>query len=472
MTAPIATLEDLRGRHAVVLGLARSGTAVARLLADAGADVAAYDRRTATELAEAVQALGGRPVRLALGVSTEDARALIGTADLLVTSPSISPSMPTTDAWLRAAINAAVARGVELVSEVELFLRLTRARVLAVTGTKGKTTTTSLIGAIMDAAAMPHLLGGNIGRPLIDEVERLGPDDWAVLELSELQLPTISRGAEIAVYTNIGADHLDRHGTEEAYRAVKARLAELSVTQGHVVLNADDPGSRELGARLPAASIAWYALAADDPWISARLIDGWLTIRGERVLAAAEVPVPGRHTLADALAAALATSLAGASNEAIAAGIRDFGGVPHRLERVATRQGVAWVNDSQATIPMAAIGALDAFAPAEVVLIAGGKDKGLDYGAFADAIARRCRAAVLIGETADRIEQLIGGRVPVVRAEVMRDAVAAAAAWAVAGDVVVLAPAAASFDMFDDYAARGDAFRAAVRALDAVEPEA
>jgi UDP-N-acetylmuramoylalanine--D-glutamate ligase len=472
MNPPITTLHDLRGRHAVVLGLARSGTAVARLLADAGAEVAAYDRRPATELTEAIGSLNGRPVRLALGVSPDEARALIETADLLVTSPSISPTMPTTDAWLRAAINAAIARGVELVSEVELFLRLTQARVLAVTGTKGKTTTTSLIGAIMDAAGMPHLLGGNIGRPLIEEVERLGPDDWAVLELSELQLPTISRGAEIAVYTNIGADHLDRHGTEEAYRAVKARLAELSVTHGHVVLNADDPGCRDLGARLPAASIAWYALAADDSWMAARLIDGWLTIRGERVVAAAEVPIPGRHSLADALAAALGASLAGASNAAIAAGIRDFGGVPHRLERVTTRQGVAWVNDSQATIPMAAIAALDAFAPAEVVLIAGGKDKGLDYAAFADAIARRCRAVVLIGETGDRLEALIDRRVPVVRAEGMRDAVAAAAAWAVAGDVVILAPAAASFDMFDDYAARGDAFRGAVRALDAEEPDA
>jgi UDP-N-acetylmuramoylalanine--D-glutamate ligase len=470
MTAPIATIEDLRGRRAVVLGLARSGTAVARLLADAGAEVAAYDRRPPAELAEAVQTLGGRAVKLALGVSADDARALIGGADLVVTSPSISPSMPTTDAWLRAAINDAIARGVEVVSEVELFLRLTKARVLAVTGTKGKTTTTSLIGAIMDAAGIVHLLGGNIGRPLIEEVERLGPQDWAVLELSELQLPTISRGAEIAVYTNIGADHLDRHGTEEAYRAVKARLAELSVRHGHVVLNADDSGCRELGARLPAASIAWYALAADDAWLAARVDEGWLTIRGERVLAAAEVPIPGRHTLADALAAALAASLAGASIDAIASGIRDFGGVPHRLERVATRQGVAWVNDSQATIPMAAIGALEAFAPAKVVLIAGGKDKGLDYVAFADAIAGRCRAAILIGETADRLEELIAHRVPIVRAAAMRDAVAAAAAWAVAGDVVVLAPAAASFDMFDDYAARGDAFRAAVRGLDA-EPD-
>jgi UDP-N-acetylmuramoylalanine--D-glutamate ligase len=472
MTAPIATLADLAGRRAVVLGLARSGTAVARLLADAGAEVSAYDRRPPEELAEAIQALGGRAVRLELGVAADQARALIAVADLLVTSPSISPTMPTTDAWLRAAISEAIAGGVEVVSEVELFLRLTRARVLAVTGTKGKTTTTSLIGAIMEAAGMPHLVGGNIGRPLIEEVERLGPLDWAVLELSELQLPTISRGAEIAVYTNIGADHLDRHGSEAAYRAVKARLAELSVQQGRVVLNADDPGCRELGSRLPAASIAWYALTSDDAWLAARLVDGWLTIRGERLLAAAEVPVPGRHTVADAMAAALGASLAGASNEASAAGIRAFGGVPHRLERVAERGEVTWVNDSQATIPMAAIGALDAFAPAPVIVIAGGKDKGLEYAAFADAIARRCRAAILIGETAARLEELVGGRVPVVRAVAMRDAVAAAAAWAQAGDVVVLAPAAASFDMFDDYAARGDAFRAAVRALSGGEPEA
>lgn len=473
MTAPIATHDDLRGRHALVLGLARSGTAVARVLADAGAIVSVYDRRPAAELADAVQALGTRAVRLALGVSPDAARALVAEADLLVTSPSISPTMPTTDAWLRSALGEALARGVELVSEVELFLRLTRAHVLAVTGTKGKTTTTALIGAIFEAAGRSHLVGGNIGRPLIEEAERLGPDDWAVLELSELQLPTISRGAEIAVYTNIGADHLDRHGSVEAYRAVKARLAELSVLHGHVVLNADDPGCRDLAARLPAASIAWYALAAAEPWIVARLEDGWLTVRGERVVAAAEMPIPGRHSLADALAAALAASLAGIANEAIAEGIRAFGGVPHRLERLGTRNGVAWINDSQATIPLAAIAALDAFAPAPVVLIAGGKDKGLDYGPLADAVAGRCRAAVLIGETAERLERLIGKRVPVVRAGSMPEAVAVAAAWARPGDVALLAPAAASFDMFEDYAARGDAFRAAVQALDeagAVEP--
>lgn len=464
VTAPIRTLDDLRGRRALVLGLARSGCAAARMLADAGAEVTAYDRRTAADLVEAVASLEGRRVRLALGVPEDEARALIARADLLVTSPSISPDFPTTDAWLRQSLSAAAAAGTELVGEVELFLRLTRARVLAVTGTKGKTTTTALIGSILAEAGVPHLVGGNIGRPLIEEVGRLGPDDWAVLELSELQLPTISRGAEIAVYTNIGADHLDRHASEAAYRAVKARLAELSVRSGRVVLNADDPGCRELGARLPAASIAWYGLDSFEPWLAARLADGWLTVRGERVLAAADVPLAGRHLLADCLAAALATALAGAPAVAIAAGIRGFAGVAHRLEPLGEWGGVRWVNDSQATIPMAAIAGLQAFAPARVVLVAGGKDKGLDYAEFAAAAVDRCRAAILIGETAGRLEALMAGRLPVERAASMDDAVARAARLAQPGDVVLLAPAAASFDMFTDYAARGEAFRAAVAA--------
>ena len=227
--------------------------------------------------------------------------------------------MPTTDAWLRAALSDALARGVELVSEVELFLRLTQARVLAVTGTKGKTTTTALIGAILDAAGMPHLLGGNIGRPLIEEVERLGPDDWAVLELSELQLPTISRGAEIAVYTNIGADHLDRHGTSRRLsggQGASRRAERAARPRGAERRRPRLPRPGRSPARPPRSP--GMASSPTDPWIAARLADGWLTVRGERVVAAAEMPIPGRHSLADALAAALATSLAGASNEAIA----------------------------------------------------------------------------------------------------------------------------------------------------------
>ena len=464
-TPRTTSVADLRGRRAVVLGLARSGVAACRFLADAGAEVTAYDRRPASELANAVAALHGRPVRLALGVDTAAARALLDAADLLVTSPSVSPRFPTTDPWLREALAAAVERGAELVSEVGLFLRLTRARVIGVTGTKGKTTTATLLAAMLERAGLRVALGGNIGTPLVERVEELGADTWVVLELSELQLPTIDRGVVLALYTNVAADHLDRHGSVAAYRAVKARLAELSAGAGRIVLNADDPGCRELAERLPDASLAWYGLETDaGPRPEATVADGWLTVGGARLLPAGEVPLPGRHMLGNVVGAALAARLAGADGAAIAAAIRDFPGVPHRLETVAQRAGVRWVNDSQATIPDAAIAALRAF-EAPVVVIAGGKDKGLDYRSFADEIAARARACVLIGETADALERLVGGRVPVRRAASMAEAVEAAASLARPGDVALLAPAAASFDMFVDYAARGDAFRAAVAGL-------
>ena len=452
---PVATPADLAGRRAVVLGLARSGVAAARFLARSGASVIVYDRRSAAELTDAVASLGGAPVRLALGASPQDVTALLAEADLVVTSPSISPRFPTTDAWLRQALTDAQARGTQLVSEVDLFLRLTRARVLGVTGTKGKTTTTALLGAILERAGMPHLVGGNIGTPLVERVEELAPDGWAVLELSELQLPTISRGAELSLYTNITADHLDRHGSVEAYRAVKWRLARLA--RGPVVLNADDPGCAELRDRLFGVSMHWYGLERG----TARVERGRLVLGERALLAVDEVPLPGEHMLRNVLGAALAASLAGVQAEHIAAAIRDFPGVPHRLETVGEWRGVRWINDSQATIPDAAIAALRSFGERPVVLIAGGSDKGLDYAAFADEVARHARAAILIGETAGEVAERIGGRVPVERASDIDDAVRRAASAACPGDVVLLSPAAASFDMFTDYAARGDAFRSA-----------
>ena len=311
-STPIRSADDLRGRRAVVLGLARSGVAASRFLADAGAVVAAYDRRPPVELADAISSLGARPVRLALGVDETEAAALIEHADLLVTSPSVSARFPTTDPWLREALGAAEARGAEVISEVDLFLRLTRARLAGVTGTKGKTTTASLLAAMLEAGGLPTVLGGNIGTPLVERALELSPDDWVVLELSELQLPTISRGVDVALYTNITEDHLDRHGSVEAYRAVKARLAELTAPAGRVVLNHGDPGCRELAERLPPAALAWYGMERPDrggteAWVE----DGWLTVGGERIVAAAEVRLPGRHMLADVLGAALAASLVG-----------------------------------------------------------------------------------------------------------------------------------------------------------------
>jgi UDP-N-acetylmuramoylalanine--D-glutamate ligase len=411
--SPVRSVADLRGRRTVVLGLARSGVAACRFLSDAGAVVVAYDRRPSAELADAVAALGARPVRLALGVDEAAATALLEHADLLVTSPSVSARFPTTDPWLRDALAAAEARGAEIVSEVGLFLRLTRARVLAVTGTKGKTTTASLVAAMLETGELPVVLGGNIGTPLIERAEELGPAHWAVLELSELQLPTIDRGADVALYTNIGEDHLDRHGSVESYRAVKARLAELTAPAGRIVLNHDDPGCRELGDRLPPASLAWYGHTRPgrgpvEAWVEG----GELIVAGERLLAVEDVPLPGRHMRSDVLGAALAASLVGVGPGASAEAIRGFGGVPHRLELVGERGGVRWVNDSQATIPVATMAALEAF-DAPIVLLAGGQGKGLEYGELAEVIAARARAAVLIGETADELETLIADRVPV-----------------------------------------------------------
>jgi UDP-N-acetylmuramoylalanine--D-glutamate ligase len=232
-----------------------------------------------------------------------------------------------------------------------------------------------------------------------------------------------------------------------------------------VLLNADDPGCRELGARLPAAALAWYGTEDGGRGLAAHVAEGWVVVRAERVLPVADVPLPGGHLLSDVLAASLGASLAGAAPDAVARGFRGFSGVPHRMESVAERDGVRYVNDSQATIPFATLAALTSFGEAGLVLVAGGRGKGLDYAELAEAIVARCRAAVLIGETADELERLIAARVPVRRAASIDEAVGEAAALARPGDVVILSPAAASFDMFTDYAARGDAFRAAVAAL-------
>jgi UDP-N-acetylmuramoylalanine--D-glutamate ligase len=455
---------DLAGTRALVLGLARTGMAAARFLADAGASVTVYDRRSDDQLSDAIAALEGRPVTLALAAEPDQARALLADAELVVTSPSINAAFPTTDPWLRQALADAAAGGTPIVSEVDLFFRLTRARILAVTGTKGKTTTASLTAGILSAARVPNVLGGNIGTPLIEEADRLGSRTWAVVELSELQLPTLSRGAEVAVYTNILADHLDRHASVEAYRTVKRRLAELSAATGTLVVNQDDPASVAMASDLPDARVHWYGLDARpgaDAWVE----DGWIVVGGERVMPRADVPLRGDHLLRDVLAAAVSARLAGADSIAVAAGVRAFGGVPHRLESLGSVAGVEYVNDSQATIPVAAIAALGAFEDRGVVIIAGGEGKGLGYEEFADAIARRCRAAVLIGETGAELGRLLADRLPVIRSGSMDEAVVAAAGAARPGDVVLLAPAAASFDMFVDYAARGDAFRAAVSGL-------
>lgn len=500
------TLDDvragaLRGRPVAVLGFARSGIALARFLSDAGASVTVYDGRPASELATAIDAIEGRSVRLLLGPDVEPAAAWTGAA-LVTTSPSINPDYPTTEPRLRAALRDLVAARMAgdpaapaLVSEPDLFLRLCPAPTVGVTGTKGKTTTSALTAALLGADPSHRtVLGGNIGLPIVERLPDLTPDDRVVYELSELQLPTLSRGTTVAAYTNVTEDHIDRHGSLAGYRRVKRRLAELVDPGGALVLNAEDP------------VVAGYAALGTAPAVLYRfdrplpggvgVVDGWIvaagvgrlelagggtapTGPGGRILPLEELALPGRHNVSNALAAVAAALLLGVAPDAIRRAAAGFRGVEHRLEPVALIDGVRFVNDSQGTQPDAVIAALRAF-PRPIVLIAGGRDKGVDLAGLAPVVAERADAAVLIGESGPALEALFreAGLGRTERATTLEAAVERADAiarevlagggppGATAGPAtVLLSPAAASFDMFADYEARGRAFKEAVAGL-------
>jgi UDP-N-acetylmuramoylalanine--D-glutamate ligase len=485
----------LRDRPVTVLGLARSGIALARFLADAGARVTIYDRRPVDELAEAVAALAGRPVRLLAGPDVDPVEAWRDAA-LVTTSPSINPDFPTTEPRLRRALRALVdAReggdpaAPALLSEPDLFLRLCPAPTIGITGTKGKTTTASLTAEVLGAdPSHPAVLGGNIGVPVVERLPELTPDHRVVYELSELQIPTLSRGTSVAAYTNVTSDHLDRHGSLAAYRGVKRRLAELVDPAGALVLNMDDPVVASYAA-IGRARIVPYGLDRPRPG-GIGLIDGWIVADGvvrlalaggasldvapdDRIMPTEELRIPGRHNVANAMAAVAVGVLFGVPAEAIRRAAAAFGGVEDRLEEVAVVDGVRFVNDSQGTQPDAVIAAIRAF-EGPLVLIAGGRDKGIDLDELAAVVGKRVAAAVLIGESGPALERLFraAGLARIEQAATLDDAVARADARAREaiddrrpGPTVLLSPAAASFDMFEDYAARGRAFKAAVAAL-------
>jgi UDP-N-acetylmuramoylalanine--D-glutamate ligase len=477
-------LDSFAGRPVAVLGLARSGVALARFLVDRGAQVTVYDGQPASALADRIDQLEGRPVRLLLGPGADPDAALRGQA-LIATSPSVSSRYPTTEPRLRAALAAVEADGrVPVVSEVDLFLRLFPGMTVGVTGTKGKTTTSSLTARVLAGGELPVVLGGNIGTPLVERLPELTVRHRVVLELSELQLPTLSRGTDVAVYTHVSSDHLDRHGSLEAYRRVKRRLAELVPVHGRVVLNAEDPVTRAFAS----ASEAWplYYSRTEVPHAGVGVRDGWIVApdvrrltggraqagREGRLMPLDEIGLPGAHNTSNVLAAVAVGLLFGVPPDAIREAVREFGGVEHRLETVAVAGGIRYVNDSMGTQPDAVIAALRAFEP-PIVLIAGGRSKDVPLDELAPVVAERAAAVVLIGEMADELERMFAaaGSRTLERAATMDEAVARAAALArdlarttgAAQVTVLLSPAAASFDMFLDYAERGRAFRDAVK---------
>jgi UDP-N-acetylmuramoylalanine--D-glutamate ligase len=491
----------LAGLPVTVLGLARTGVGLVRFLVDAGAVVSVYDVRPAAELEVALLALEDRPVRLLLGPDVDPAGAWDGAA-LVTSSPSVNPDYPTTEPRLRAALVELVARRAAgdpaappLVSEPDLFLRLCPSPTVGVTGTKGKTTTASLSHAILAADPIhPAILGGNIGTPLVERLPELGPDHRVVIELSELQLPTLSRGTTVAVYTNVTSDHLDRHGSLAAYRAVKRRLAELVDPDGALVLNAEDPVVAAYSGLGPTPAVLYRAerpipggVGVVDGWIVAASVERLPLVGGGpaatgpagRIMPLAELAIPGGHNVSNALAAVSVGLLFGLAPDAIRSAAAAFGGVEHRLEPVGLIDGVRFINDSQGTQPDAVIAALRAFGP-PVVLIAGGRDKGVDLSALGPVVAERASGAVLIGESGPDLEARFraAGLARTERADSLEAAVKQADALArealhdarrsgptTEPATVLLSPAAASFDMFEDYAARGRAFKAAVAAI-------
>ncbi len=473
-------LRSFEGRPAAVLGFARSGVALTRFLLDRGARVTVYDARPADQLAESIAALGGRQPRLLLGPEVEPAVALEGQA-LICTSPSVSSRYPTTEPRLRTALAEVEAAGqVPVVSEVDLFLRLCPAATVGVTGTKGKTTTSSLTAAVLAAGTSPVILGGNLGIPLVERLPEIGSGHRVVLELSELQLPTLSRGTDIAVYTHVTSDHLDRHGSLEAYRAVKRRLAELLPPGGALVRNDDDPVVSTYTAPAGTSLIRYGQAPATADGVG--VADDWIVAGVElvptghdgRIVPLAEIPLPGRHSVSNVLAATAVGLLYGVAPAAIAEAVRDFPGVEHRLEHVAEVAGVSYINDSQGTQPDAVIAAVRSF-ERPLVLIAGGRSKGVPVASLAAAVAERVTAAVLMGETAAELEAAFreAGLARVEQAGSMDQAVELASAIAreQTPATVLLSPAAASFDMFRDYEARGAAFKSAVTALAAEEAD-
>ena len=448
---------DLNGKRVLVVGLGKSGMASALFLKAHGARVTVSDTKTGDELHSEI------PVLLDHGITVETGghgeRTFRG-QDLIVVSPGIPLDAP--------ALVQARALGGSVIGEIELAAQFLRGPIVAITGSNGKTTTTTLTGEIMTAGGFPALVGGNIGTPAIALAERATPESVIVLEVSSFQLETIhSFRPKVAVILNVTPDHLDRHRTFEAYVDAKARILENQQSTDSAVLNADDPTCVAMAARTK-AQVFWFSRRKEvqqGAWV----LDGNILFRDgaeqREIMLVSEIPLKGAHNLENVLAAVCAGALMACAPEKIRQAVREFKAVEHRLEYVATIRGVDYYNDSKATNVDATIKAMESF-PANIHLILGGKDKGSDYTLLNDLLRQRGKRVYTIGAAAAKIESQIKG-VEIVHADTLENALRKANAVAEPGDVVLLAPACASFDQFKNYEQRGQVFKEIVRTLSA-----
>lgn len=443
---------ELHRKRILVVGLARTGIAAARFLHRRGALVRATDLAAESRLGPEVTELRALGIALELGGHSDEAFA---SAEVIVLSPGVPHMLP--------ALQAARARGVPVIGETELAVRFIREPIVAVTGTNGKTTTTELVGAMLSASGRRVFVGGNIGRPLIGYVDGGMGAETVVAEVSSFQLDTIEvfRPA-VGVLLNITEDHLDRYPDFETYVASKMRLFENQGPQDVAVLNGGDP---VIGAHLGNLRSRKLFFNTSEPGGAAALNGRTLTLRlpgcAPVPLDLAQFRLRGAHNAENAAAAALAALASGASPSGIQEALNAFMPAAHRLETIAVLDGVEYVNDSKATNVDAVRRALECFG-SPVVLIMGGVDKGGNFGRLTEAVRRRGRALVLLGGGRDAIRAALGGLLPTCEASSMREAVQTARGMASAGDVVLLAPGCASFDLYMNYQERGDDFRRAV----------
>lgn len=453
---------DANGKNVVVVGLGKSGVASVRFLAKRGAKVTAMDAKRADELEEAMDSLSGLPVSYSLGLN--DPR-LFSSAEMIVISPGVPNSLP--------GLGDAVRRGVPVIGEMELAACEIEKPIVAVTGTNGKTTTTALLGHLLKRAGVKCAVGGNIGTPVLDMMDEIDGADVVVLEVSSFQIDTSpSLRPKIGLWLNISPDHLDRHSTLDAYIASKAKMFENMTSEDYGIYNAADDAvsqavmtsrckllpfdasGRIFSKAKGGGGRAWYE--DGDLWIE--LEDGTSSRYSLK-----SVSLCGIHNRENMLAALLACEILGADSSGLRDGLESFKGLPHRMELVCESHGVKFYDDSKGTNIGATMRALEECAE-PVVLIAGGISKGVDFSPLEKIVSERVKHLVLIGESASRMEGIFKGKVPITRCGSMDEAVGSAIAASEPGDIVLLSPACASFDMFRDYADRGEAFVRAVKA--------
>jgi UDP-N-acetylmuramoylalanine--D-glutamate ligase len=460
---------ELTGKRVLVVGLGRSGVASALFLQSRGARVTVSDAKSEDQLREQIPTLLDAGIAVETGAHGE---RTFRDQDLIVVSPGVPVDAEP--------LVQARALGQPVIGEIELASQFLPGPIVAITGSNGKTTTTTLVGEILASSGVKTLVGGNIGTPAISFADRATPETVIVLEVSSFQLETISSfRPRVAVVLNVTPDHLDRHRTFAAYVDAKARIFENQQADDFAVLNADDPTCVELAGRTN-AQVFWFS-REHEVESGAFVRDGQVIFRRDAlaqvVLAVSEIPLKGSHNLENILAAVCAGALMGCAPEKIRRAIVNFKAVEHRLEFVATIGGVEYYNDSKATNVDATMKALQSF-PSNIHLILGGKDKGSDYTLLNDLLRERVKSVYTIGAAAEKIQTHITGTTQIVSSGTIEAAVKQAAAVAQPGDVILLAPACASFDQFRSYEHRGRVFKdlvgqlaAGKRASEAREPQ-